>query len=47
MVQKVSVFMGGTGANSAADARINLGVPPTVAYDTANSAANTTAVYYN
>lgn len=28
MTQKVSLFMGGTGANSAADALVNLGAAP-------------------
>jgi hypothetical protein len=40
MVQKVSIFMGGTGANNAADARTNLDVAPSAAYDQANAAFN-------
>ena len=42
MVQKVSVFMGGTGANNAADARLNLQV---ASAEQTNIVANTVDVY--
>lgn len=38
MTTRVPIRYGGTGANTAADARTALGVPPLAAYDTANSA---------
>jgi hypothetical protein len=45
--KKVSVFMGGTGANTASDALTNLGAAPAAAYAAANSAANTVRVSQN
>lgn len=43
----VTIFQGGTGANTAADARTNLGVAPAAAYPVANAAANTVRVSAN
>jgi hypothetical protein len=43
----VTIFQGGTGANTAADARTNLGVAPSAAYAAANAAANTVRVSAN
>ena len=42
-----TIDVGGTGADSAANARTNLGAAPTAAYAQANSAANTVAIRAN
>ena len=44
--KKVSIFMGGTGANTASDALTNLGAAPTAAYAQANTARETANAAY-
>ena len=47
MTTRVPIRYGGTGANTASDARTALGVPPLAAYDVANSASSTANAAYS